>query len=284
MLLMQLSRSIPQAFSENNAERPDAKKDSAPATSGGGEKTTVNLEPELRNSSDGSPIWTTLDLLVTVGAVKLHLYDEHAVAELQLKEHGIARFALNDNSLRLKQLNDGSMEAQVILRSFTMSNTRPGPSKFREIIPAAQHERNQFMILYTSSATYPPTSQAVLTIDSPQIIFAVDPVFSLIQFFTSPFSQSSPGSQKDSADVATEAKSGQMDFRVDLHEVSISVLENDADHQSRAIRLSVDQVLFSQQVRVVLSRRIAADKVCPGNHCPQYPAIGYVFDSDGQEL
>ncbi|KAH6917385.1 vacuolar protein sorting-associated protein vps13 [Coprinopsis sp. MPI-PUGE-AT-0042] len=252
MLLMQLSRSIPLAFSEN-PERSEAKKDLAPSMPGADAKSTVNLEPELRNSSEGNPIWTTLDLVVTVGAVKLHLYDEQAVSEAQLKEHGIARFALNDNSLRLKQLNDGSMEAQVILRSFTMSNTRPGPTKFREIIPAAQHERNQFMILYTSSATYPATSQAVLTIDSPQIIFAVDPVFSLIQFFTNPFSQNTPEGQKDSVETSSKTNSSQMDFRVDLHEVSISVLENDADHQSRAIRLSVDQVLFSQQGIIALN-------------------------------
>lgn len=246
MLLIQLSRSIPEAFSENK-EKPGNARAASPSSPANNPKPTVNLEPELRTSTDGNPIWTTLDLIVTVGAVKLHLYDEHAVSELQLKEHGIARFALNDNSLRLKQLNDGSMEAQVVLRSFTMSNTRPGPTKFREIIPAAQHERNQFMILYTSSATHPATSQAVLTIDSPQIIFAVDPVFSLIQFFTSPFPQSAPEGREDTIDTSSHANSSQMDFRVDLHEVSISVLENDADHHSRAIRLSIDQVLFSQQ-------------------------------------
>jgi len=203
-------------------------------------------------STDGSRSWTTIDLVVTVNAVKLHLYDSFATAESNLKQHGIARFALNNNTLRLKMLSDGAGEAQVVLKSFTMSNTRPGNSKFREIIPAAQHDRNQFMVLYTMSGGPQAAALAILTVDSPHIIFAVDPVIALLEFFTSAFAGPrilTPTEQEFSqADVVEVKNQTAFDFRVDLHDVSVSVLESDADPESQAIKLSVNQILLSQQV------------------------------------
>jgi len=214
----------------------------------------VDLEPELRplSSTSGHLIWTALDLVVSVNAVKLHLYDALASSEIQLKEHGIARFALNDNTLRLKILSDGASEAQVVLRSFTMSNTRPGQSKFREIIPAAQHNRNQFMLLYSMTGGMQGSSLAVLTVDSPQIIFAIDPVIYLLEFFTASSSTETDTSSIESPSTPGNPPSpgqAQVDFRVDLHDVSISVLEDDADPDSQAIRLYITQILLSKQVR-----------------------------------
>jgi vacuolar protein sorting-associated protein 13A/C len=189
-----------------------------------------------------------MDLVVVVNAVKLHLYDALATNTSNLKEHGIARFALNDNTLRLKLLSDGAGEAQVVLKSFTIGNTRPGPSKFREIIPAAQHDRNQFMVLYTMSGT---SNLAVLTVDSPQVIFAVDPVIALLQFFTSAFTgpPADPANEEAIPEVQATDPQNQttIDFRVDLHDVSVSVLENDSIADSAAMKLTINQVLLSQQ-------------------------------------
>jgi len=228
-------------------------------------RSTVDLQPELRVSS--ARTWTSLDLVVTVKAVKLHLYDASAYSESQLKEHGIARFALNDNTLRLKVLSDGAAEAQVVLRSFTMGNTRPGPNKFREIIPAAQHDRNQFMLLYTMSGGQNSSSLAVLTVDSPRIIFAIDPVISLLEFFTSAFagpSSQSVSSQVPEVQEEEPQSKGTMDFRFDLHDVSISVLENDADAESRAIRLYINQILLSQQVSKASRHISSINNICQG--------------------
>jgi vacuolar protein sorting-associated protein 13A/C len=191
-----------------------------------------------------------MDLVVAVNAVKLHLYDALATNTSNLREHGIARFALNNNTLRLKMLSDGAGEAQVVLKSFTVGNTRPGSSKFREIIPAAQHDRNQFMVLYTMTGGANPAALAVLTVDSPQVIFAVDPVIALLRFFTSAFT-GAPANQPDEEIPEVEVEESQsqttIDFRVDLHDVSVAVLENDADAESPAMKLTINQVLLSQQ-------------------------------------
>lgn len=190
---------------------------------------------------------------MTIAAVKLHLYDAFATTPANVKEHGIARFALNDNTLRLKTLSDSALEAQIVLRSVTMNNTRLGSSKFREIIPAAQHERNQVMLLYTLSSGRESRSVAILTIDSPEVIFAVDPVIALLDFFTSAFTTEADQGEVEHQDVAsretqTTATSSSIDFRVDLHDVSVSILEDDANAESQAIRLTVKQLLISQQV------------------------------------
>lgn len=268
-LLMGLSQAIPRVLV--GAPEGDAQAESVtspavkpPVESDSG-TPLVDLQPELRTVDGASRNWTTLDLVVSIDAVKLRLFDGQASTEDSLKDHGIVRFALNDSTLRFKMLSDGAGEAQVVLKSFTMGNTRPGNSKFREIIPAAQHERNQFMVLYTMSGGQNNPSLAIVTIDSPQVIFAVEPVIALLGFFTSAFSapdvnpqQSAQISQAEGEVLTTEqappSSQSRLDFRVDLHDVSISILENDADADSQAIQLSINQILLSQQVRPEIFR------------------------------
>ena len=213
-----------------------------------------------------------MDLVVTIGAVKLHLYDERAT-ERNLHGCGIAKFALNNNSLRMKTLSNGSYEAQVILKSFTMSNTRKGDTKFREIIPAAQHEGNQVMVLYSAAGGRDNSSVAVITVDSPQLILAIDPMFALLDFATSPFNTSTPQSQPGAASntqVATQQsdtseQGGGIGFRFDLHNVVVSILEDETSVDSQAMRLYVRQLLLSQQVSsccpLSLSRYVLISRV-----------------------
>jgi len=215
------------------------------------EETNVQLAPEIRisPSDTDTPTWSTLDLVVSVGAIELHLYDGGATSEPNLRDHGIARFALNNNTLRSKLLSDGSNETEVILRSFTMTNTRPRTSKFREIIPAAQHERNQFMLLYTVSGNQ--TACAILTVDAPQIILAIDPVMAVLEFFTSAFSSQQSISSREETPFENEENDSAratMNFRIELHDLSVTVLENDEDPNSQCMKLSIQHIIVSQQV------------------------------------
>ncbi|KAG9102497.1 hypothetical protein FRC06_001944 [Ceratobasidium sp. 370] len=269
-ILMDLSRSVPQVFATAGEAEEDADESTkrmstlpievptpAPATPDGN-GTLVNLGPEVSMTATDQngkeiKVWTSLDLVFSCHAVKLHLYDHNASREGDLKECGIARFALVDNIVRYKSLSDGASEAEVVLKSLTMSNTRPGPSKFREIMPAAQHDRNQFMILYSTSGGLKPSSRAIVTIDSPKIIFSMDPVFALADFFTSPFSSAEPTENsenegpKTETDEAPTTQDSELAYRIDIHDLSVSVLENDADSHSQAIQLAVKEVSTSQQ-------------------------------------
>ena len=262
-MLMALSQSIPRILGV-----PEGSVQVEPAASNRGvverssvklgphNESAVDLHPELDGHPGSTHPRTTLDLVFTVKTVKLQLFDRQATTEANLKDHGIARFALSDNSVRVKTLSDGATEAQVVLRSFTMSNTTPAPSKFREIIPAAQHDRNQFMLLYTSTGGSERSSLAVLTVDSPHILFSLAPVFALMEFFTSAFEAADPDVEETEVPKALGKENPNpvpdeqsiVQFRIDLHDVSISVLEDDLDSDSQAIRLTVAQISLSQQV------------------------------------
>ena len=222
---------------------------------------STDLTPELhpRTPDGGGPTTqrVTLDLIFIVNSVRLQLYNSEAFREADFKETSISRFALNDNTVRVKMLSDGALEAEVTLQSFTMTNTLPGSSRFREIIPAQKNrDLAQFTVLYTSSGAGNSRSSLVLvTIDSPQILFALDPVFALLAFLTSAF-PSPPASEngETTAETAgslerqTSSTVSLMAFRLDLHDVSVTVLESDQQANSQAIQLSIKQVLMSQQV------------------------------------
>jgi vacuolar protein sorting-associated protein 13A/C len=257
-LLIALSRSIPRVLAtsgskiQNDQVYAQAQQVEKPQATG----AAVDLRPEVQNVNAIVGSWTTLDLVVNLDVVKLHLYGELASSEQSLKDHGITRLALNSCTLRSKMLSDGAIEAEVVLKSFTMSDTRPGHTKFREIIPAAQHNRSQVMVLYTSAGGPDSSAMVVMTVDSPQVIFSVEPIIGLLEFFTSAFNG-------DSIEVAQEAQanlnaqpanetvlqsSTTLNFRLDLHDVSVSVLEDNTDINSRAIRLAIRKILLSQQV------------------------------------
>ena len=95
------------------------------------------------------------------------------------------------------------------------------------------------------------SSLAILTVDAPQLIFTLDPVFALLEFFTSPNSNSQSADTTDigNNDLQPSTSQTSLVFRVDLHDVSISVLEDDADPNSQAISLTIEETLLSQQVR-----------------------------------
>jgi vacuolar protein sorting-associated protein 13A/C len=283
-VLIGLSRAIPRIL--EGAPQGELQADqslsitspSTPPTSPESDPTKIpaGLQPEIIVPSvdSGAKPWPTMDLVLTIGAVKLHLYDENAT-ERNLRDCGIARFALNNNSLRMKTLSNGSYEAQVILKSFTMSNTRKGDTKFREIIPAARHDRNQVMVLYSAAGGRDNSSVAIVTVDSPQLILAIDPILALLDFATSPFSTPAPQPQHGAAPAAqvktsgvqavaqksdASEQGGGVGFRFDLHDVVVSILEDETSVDSRAIRLYVKQLLLSQQVN-------------PHLHLPVYSGI-----------
>jgi vacuolar protein sorting-associated protein 13A/C len=280
VVLLHLSQAVPRVFanvtglpSEDTEQLSVVSK--PPPTKVGDQSQSesnvlVDMEPEIRPTSKGAKPWSTIDLVVIINAVKLHLYDQGATSEESRKDHGISRFALNGSTLRYKMLSNGAAEAQVVFKSFTMSNTRPGKTAFREIIPAANHDRNQFMVLFTMSGKANDAALAIVTVDAPQIIFSMDPVFALINFFTSSPSRSPAPTPKVSDKTTQVGLQSQpepsstfaLNFRVDLHDLSVRILEDDTRSDTRAISLSIKQILASQQVRVSdLIMQMEADSI-----------------------
>lgn len=251
--IISISRSVSRAFaldSESELSGYPSAATSAPISSLDTEHSSINLEPGLRVTEGIHEVWVTMDLVLSVDTIQLHLYGAGAHMDTDLQQHGIACFALTNNKLRYKSTSDRASEAQFILKSFTMCNTEPENTQFREIIPATHHDRNQFMVLYSTAGGLDGASLAVVTIDSPQIIFSIRPVFALLDFFTTEtYSDAWTADERNHAVKQSSSQNGKgLDFRLDLHDVAICVLENDQDPSTQAIKLNIQQLLISQQV------------------------------------
>ncbi|KAL5518944.1 VPS13 [Sanghuangporus vaninii] len=259
-----LSRSIPavfagstpvdaatsQALVKPQLPRSDAQTDLLP-----------ELSPKLPSS--GKLTVKKLDLVLSMQVVKLHLYGPGALSEDNLSDHGIAKFALSGTTMTSDVLLSGALQSQLWIKSFTMSNTKPGPSKFREIIPAADHDRDQFHCLFTLSEGPEASSQIVATFDSPHIIFSVEPIFALSNFFSSAFDpEKNPTSSTPSTNEALEQtakpsvsneghSSPTMSFRFDLYDAMVNILEDDQKNDAQAIRISLARLSLSKQNAMV---------------------------------
>ncbi|KAG8981485.1 hypothetical protein FRB94_008774 [Tulasnella sp. JGI-2019a] len=269
VFLIELSQAIPRVLATTSEAEESATaslaltptNDASHSTPDVGQGASVDLSPELGTtahvaSGQDVPRWNTVDLIFTVKALRLQLYDKRATRETTIRDSGVIRLSLSENVVRFKMLSDGSTQTEMVLKSFTINNTRAGNSKFREIIPAAQHDRNQFMVLYTTAAGSNGSASAVVSIDSPKIIFAMDPVFALVELLNSPFSKGTADVSQDhggevgppkAVETAPSTAQSAMSWRLDLHEVSISILEKDDDPNTQAIQLSIKEVLMSQQ-------------------------------------
>lgn len=286
--LVSLSRSIPRAFSQNEEEVEDDStvqpSSVAPvqATSPAKETEedagpTVDLMPEIATvakNSDGTVVAlkSSLELSFALGTVYLELFTEAALDTASLSEASLARFSLNETNVKYKMLSNGSMEAEVAIRSFTVHDTRPARlTKFREIIPATKHSGHQFMISYTQSGGSDNSSFANVAIDTPKVVFSLDPLFALLDYFTSAFKTSEqapdePESEKDGRDeeetiddssvtvaTADSASASTFAFRVNVVSPTVILLANPEKIESEAVILSISQVQMAQQGTLALS-------------------------------
>ena len=116
------------------------------------------------------------------------------------------------------------------------------------------------MVQYTTSGGPDKSAMAIVTIDSPRLILAVDPLAALLEFAVSPYKKSADEvatqiANHHEADTAVEvapSTSGSLAFRLEIVETTIIVLADDTNPKSQAIQLSIKEVLLSQQSIVAL--------------------------------
>jgi vacuolar protein sorting-associated protein 13A/C len=221
-----------------------------------GEQASALEKPQPQSISDEQlkdeteqPAPVSLDLIVEVATMRLQLFDGEAFSAADFKEHGIAKLTLRNNTFRTKMLTDGALEIELVLQSITIKSLLAGNSKFRELIPPAEHTRNQFMLFYAIPSGKDSEAMLLLTVDSPECIFAPDPVRALLDFLpsNSPERGGSSGT-KDAAAGSPTAQSQRLNMRIDLQDFTMTVLSDDCDINSPAIRLGVRQMVMTNQV------------------------------------
>ncbi|KAF5009616.1 hypothetical protein FDECE_4176 [Fusarium decemcellulare] len=191
--LMEISKSVPAAFA---GEGGDNEEEAAKAVDEGtlqrartattenqsnNDQTLVDLGPELSSIDQA---WTKLDLVFRINTIGLELImaqeDEpvHDIAKSSL-----SRFSLDETKVKTRMLSDGSLEAELLIRSFTIYDSRPRETnKFRRIMSSMNKDVQQLMASVTMSGGKEKSLIAMATIDSPRVIFALDYLFAIQKF------------------------------------------------------------------------------------------------------
>ncbi|GMK58122.1 hypothetical protein CspeluHIS016_0501540 [Cutaneotrichosporon spelunceum] len=265
ILVMNVLESIPRALSsleddEEEFDESSPTSGSTPATPIPEEPSTPSethsddnktaLIPELAITSKSADVWTSLDFVFSVQSIGMELYGRQALTEEDLKQNSIARFALIGSNLGFKSLSNGAMEAEFTLRTLAFESTRAGNCVYRDIVPQLANDGNQIMVQYTKVPD--GSALAMVTIDSPRFILAVEPLAALLEFAVAPFKNTEPAPPEeptpDGQTLLVQEKPAQtgLSFRIDIVNSTVIVLADDTDKQTQAIQLAIKEILVSQ--------------------------------------
>ena len=284
--LLELSNTVPSAFATDADEsEQDALQELPSSTTGpakqvsdiGSQKSTEDRPPAHQGPELGSNSekWTKLDFSFKAKTVALELIlakEDEPVKSLE--DSSLSMFAINDTDVKLKMLSDGGIESELLIHSFTIKDSRTQETnKFRKIMSLINDDvKQQFMANITISGGAERHLIAMITIDSPRIIFAMDYLFALLSFANTAFAKEKPmeienESEDDSdhendSDISTVANSRSdsgledttpssdsmsISFRVNVEDAQVILIANPTISSSEAIVLGTKQVLLSQQ-------------------------------------
>jgi vacuolar protein sorting-associated protein 13A/C len=296
---LELSKSIPAAFAtepedqveeEVEDELPDetvkparALTDSDREDGEEKEQTSSDLNPELESSDDK---WTKLDLVFKVGALGLELIkgkDNEPVGDLAAAS--LSKFSLDNTSVKLRMISDGALESELLIQSLNIKDTRTkDTNKFRKIMSLINTDvKQQFMASVSISGGAERNLVAILTIDSPRVILALDYLFALKAFVDAGLATEEPleieaPSDEDQAEESRSVspqrsatqnrrKSTQpeipaeepvaeggmnISYRINVVDAQVVLIANPAITTSEAIVLGTKQVLIAKQHAMTL--------------------------------
>ena len=281
--LLELSKAVPSAFSTDPDESQEAAVKELPKSTTGPAKQITDLEPkkdesevvshqgpELGKSPD---VWTKLDVSFKSDMIGLELVlakENKPVGDLA--KASLSKFSINDTDVKTKMLSDGGVEAELMVRSFTVRDSRATEgNKFRKIMSLVNDDvKQQFMANVSMSGGDDRHMIATATVDSPRIILAIEYLIALGAFVSSAFATPEPSAIEEETDAedadedtvtvasattsepSTKAGSNgssgmSIAFRVNIEDAQVILIANPAISNSEAIVLGTKQVLVSQQ-------------------------------------
>lgn len=113
-------------------------------------------------------------------------------------------------------------------------------------------------VKYTVTAGPDSAAQALVTVDNPQVVFSLDPIYALAEFAVAPFKNATSAqpsvaaAEADEEDTVVESKSSSvpLSYRVEIRHATVLVLASDTDKNAQAIELRIKDTVVAQQVRV----------------------------------
>ncbi|KAL2150408.1 hypothetical protein VTH82DRAFT_6971 [Thermothelomyces myriococcoides] len=293
--LLEISRSVPAVFSGDVEQHTaDAERDVGGATLerartmpgyGGGNtnERLVDMSPELGTHGEA---WTKLDLIFTVNEIGLELIsasEDSPVGDLDAAS--LSKFSLNSSRLKTRMDSNGSVEAEFVIQAFTIHDTRQrGVNKFRKIMTSGNTGVEQLMASITMAGGRERNVIAMVAIDSPRFIFALDYLFAIQKFITIGTQAPEPdipvkspsetpeemsdvesvrasfsGERSESSDSRVVQPRAQVEpnkvdvpqstfaYRMNIVDAQIILIANPLSSSSEAIVLGTKQVILSQQ-------------------------------------
>ncbi|KAF9888012.1 hypothetical protein FE257_009402 [Aspergillus nanangensis] len=282
--LLELSKRVPGAF-VTDAEQQELEAIQA-LPSSVTEPTREAAVQSRKDQEEMSPqkgsvneTWVRLDMIFKVDSVGLELIlanDDEPVGRLE--DPSLSKFSLNDTKVKLRMLTDGSLESELLIHSLSIRDSRSqDTNKFRKIMSLINNDiQQQFMASISMSPGPDKHLIAMLTIDSPRIILALDYLSALQSFSNSAFATDEPAEEEDgnetpdgseprsstadSLDASTlmlhedeeapapaPAQKMTVSFRLNLVDAQVITIANPAITNTEAIVLGTKQVLFSHQ-------------------------------------
>lgn len=298
--LLELSRSIPNAFAGDKDEEaltaedvPKEISEQAKQIEPSNNKsdtqnnTEVSLGPELKAKPG---VWSKLDLIFKVREIGLELImanEDKPIGDLD--QASLSKFSLDDTVVKLRMVSDNSLESEFTINAFTITDSRvKSVNKFRKIMTSINSEVQQFMASVTISGGDDRSLVAMVAVDSPRIIFALDYLFAIQAFVmegikiddppiseqlmedessedsdivsvnsmamtrqrTSLSKQNKATTKVETVDTETTAMS--IAFRVNVVDAQIILIANPLSTSSEAIVLGTKQILMAQQHALTL--------------------------------
>lgn len=279
--LLALSKSIPGAFATDAEQQelealealPSSVTEPTREATSKAEQEQKKQHAVIDDDNASKETWVRLDMIFKVDSVGLELIlanDNQPAGRLE--DSSLSKFSLNDTRVKLRMLTDGSLESELLIHSFSIRDSRRGESnKFRNIMSLINNDvQQQFMASLSMSPGPDKHLIAMLTIDSPRIMFALDYLSALQSFSNSAFTSddlvevveeadspedSEPDSDAVSSNQATtEVSSGSapnaattVSFRVNLVDAQVIMVANPAIPHSEAIVLGTKEILISHQ-------------------------------------
>ncbi|KAI9040945.1 membrane morphogenesis protein VPS13 [Aspergillus affinis] len=276
--LMALSNTVPGAFATDTEQQELEAMQALPSSVTEPTKEAESRAIQERQSLEASNVdetWVRLDMIFKVDSVGLELIlsqDDEPVGRLE--DASLSKFSLNDTRVKLRMLTDGSLESELLIHSLSIRDSRNGDTnKFRKIMSLINNDvQQQFMASVSMSGGPEKHLIAMLTIDSPRIILALDYLSALQSFTNSAFASEESVEEEDGSETteeseprsstaesrdgsvgpatgenATPARQTTVSFKVNLVDAQVITIANPAITHTEAIVLGTKQVLFSHQ-------------------------------------
>ncbi|KAE8355847.1 hypothetical protein BDV28DRAFT_20786 [Aspergillus coremiiformis] len=281
--LLGLSKTVPGAFATDTEQQELEAMQALPSSVTEPTREAESKAVQSRNNQEISipdtkadETWVRLDMVFKVDGVGLELIlakDDEPVGRLE--DSSLSKFSLNDTKVKLRMLTDGSLESELLIHSLSIRDSRnKDTNKFRKIMSLINNDvQQQFMASISMSPGPDKHLIAMLTIDSPRIIVALDYLSALQSFTNSAFAMEETVEEEESDETPegseprysttestdesvitppnedTSAPTGQMtvSFRLNLVDAQVITIANPAITHTEAIVLGTKQLLFSHQ-------------------------------------